>query len=105
MIVAEGALQPEPRSAESSRSAALRRVAPAVLAITSLIVLYTQLERIAAVFTYGLAGLSRGSNVAAAVEFFLFEVPKVLLLLTAVVFVVGVVRSYFSPERARLLLA
>lgn len=38
-------------------------------------------------------------------EFFVFEVPKVLLLLTAVVFVVGVLRSFFTPERARQLLA
>lgn len=48
-----------------------------------------------------------GSAVAAlaAVEFFLYEVPKVLLLLTAVVFVVGVVRTFVTPERARLALA
>jgi len=40
-----------------------------------------------------------------AIAFFAYEVPKVLLLLVAVVFVVGVVRSYFSPERTRSLLA
>jgi uncharacterized protein len=41
----------------------------------------------------------------AAVEFFAYEVPKVLLLLVLVVFVVGVVRSFFTPERTRSLLA
>jgi uncharacterized protein len=40
-----------------------------------------------------------------AVAFFLYDTPKVLLLLTLVVFVMGVVRSFFSPERTRLLLA
>jgi uncharacterized membrane protein YraQ (UPF0718 family) len=40
-----------------------------------------------------------------AVEFFIFEVPKVLLLLTLIVFLVGIVRSYFAPERTRRLLA
>jgi uncharacterized membrane protein YraQ (UPF0718 family) len=39
------------------------------------------------------------------VEFFVFDTPKVLLLLTLVVFGVGVVRSYFTPDRARRTLA
>ena len=42
---------------------------------------------------------------ASAVEFFVFEVPKVLLLLTLVVFVVGILRSFFTPEKTRSLLA
>jgi len=32
------------------------------------------------------------------VEFFVFETPKVLLLLTLVVFGVGIVRSFFTPS-------
>jgi uncharacterized membrane protein YraQ (UPF0718 family) len=67
--------------------------------------LYTQLYRLAAFVSYDLAGLSRGSHLGSAVEFFVFEVPKVLLLLTAVVFAVGVLRSFFTPDRARQLLA
>ncbi len=55
--------------------------------------------------TYDLAGLGRGSHLGSAVEFFVFEVPKVLLLLTGVVFAVGLLRSFFTPERARQLLA
>ncbi len=55
--------------------------------------------------TYRLLGLAPGTHLAAAVEFFLFEVPKVLLLLTLVVFVVGIVRSFFTPEKTRSLLA
>jgi uncharacterized protein len=78
-------------------------LAAATLAVAAL--LYTQLLRFAAFLTYDLAGLARGSRLGSAVEFFLFEVPKVLLLLTAVVFVVGVLRTLFTPERARHLLA
>jgi hypothetical protein len=48
--------------------------------------------------------LTPGSHPAAAVEFFLFEVPKVLLLLVLIVFAMGVVRSFFSPETTRRLL-
>ena len=37
--------------------------------------------------------------------FFLYDVPKVLLLLTLIVYAVGVVRTFFTPERTRALLA
>ncbi len=40
-----------------------------------------------------------------AVAFFVYEVPKVLLLLVLVVFAVGIVRSFFTPERTRQMLA
>ncbi|MTW17304.1 permease [Rhodoplanes serenus] len=40
-----------------------------------------------------------------AIAFFLYDTPKVLMLLTLVVFAMGVVRSFFSPERTRALLS
>lgn len=40
-----------------------------------------------------------------AIRFFLFDTPKVLLLLTLIVFAMGFVRSFFSPEKTRALLA
>ena len=49
-------------------------------------------------------GLSPGTHLTEAFRFFIFEVPKVLLLLTLIVFVVGIIRSYFSPERTRKIL-
>lgn len=45
------------------------------------------------------------SHLASSVEFFLYDTPKVLMLLTLVVFAMGVVRTFFSPERTRALLA
>jgi hypothetical protein len=54
-------------------------------------------------FTHDLLGMSAG-RLAAAVEFFIYDTVKVFLLLTLVVFAVGVVRSFFSPQRARALL-
>ena len=55
--------------------------------------------------TYAWLGLARGSRLGAAVEFFAYETPKVLMLLVLVVFGVGVVRSFFTPERTRRMLA
>jgi uncharacterized membrane protein YraQ (UPF0718 family) len=49
--------------------------------------------------------LSPGSRLSSALEFFLYEAPRVLLLLTLVVFAVGVIRSFFTPERARRVLS
>ncbi|MDP3616972.1 MAG: permease, partial [Rhodoferax sp.] len=46
-----------------------------------------------------------GSQSYDALQFFLYETPKVLLLLTGVVFVMGMINSYFTPERTRALLA
>lgn len=69
------------------------------------VLLYAQLARIAEFLTYALLRLGRGSHLGSAVEFFLFEVPKVLLLLLGVVFVVGVLRTFLTPETARRYLA
>lgn len=49
--------------------------------------------------------LERGAHLTEALRFFIFEVPKVLLLLLLIIFAVGIVRSYFSPEATRKLLA
>jgi len=49
--------------------------------------------------------LTPGSHAFEAVKFFIYDTPKVLMLLTLVVFGMGIVRSYFSPERTRALLA
>lgn len=45
--------------------------------------------------------MTEGSHLTEALRFFVFEVPKVLLLLTLIIFLVGIVRSYFSPEKTR----
>jgi len=55
--------------------------------------------------TFDLLGLQRGSPLAEAGAFFLFDVPKVLLLLTGIVWVVALARSFFAPEKVRDALA
>jgi len=67
------------------------------------ITLYAALQPLADAFI-SITGLTSGEHLTEALRFFVFEVPKVLLLLTLVVFVVGIVRTYFSPERTRKLL-
>ena len=45
------------------------------------------------------------SRLAEALRFFLYDTPKVLLLLTGVVMAMGMINSYFTPERTRVMLA
>jgi len=46
-------------------------------------------------------GLAKGAHFTEALRFFVFEFPKVMLLLTLIIFFVGIVRTYFTPERTR----
>lgn len=66
--------------------------------------LYFNLDKVTALINdiTGLSSVNEGY--ARSIEFFIYEVPKVLLLLTLIVFLMGIVRSYFSPEKTRALL-
>lgn len=68
-------------------------------------IVYSQLKPGAAWITYQLFGISQGTHLGEAVEFFLYDTPKVLMLLTLVVFGVGILRSFFTPEKTRDILA
>jgi len=49
--------------------------------------------------------ISPETHLAEAATFFFYDTPKVLMLLALITFVMGIVRSFFSPERTRTLLA
>ena len=68
-------------------------------------VLYRELEPISKMLAYAWLPLKQGTRLGASVQFFLYETPKVLMLLVLVVFGVGIVRSFFTPERTRRILA
>jgi uncharacterized membrane protein YraQ (UPF0718 family) len=82
-----------------------RYLLPGILLLSGWWLLYRNLAPFSRWMTYDVFSLTRGSHFASAVEFFVFDTPKVLLLLTLVVFGVGVARSYFTPDRARRILA
>jgi uncharacterized membrane protein YraQ (UPF0718 family) len=82
-----------------------RYLAAVGVALVAWWLIYRQLALMAQWATYGPLGLERDTHLAGAVEFFLFDTPKVLMLLLLVVFGVGVIRSFFTPERTRRILA
>jgi uncharacterized membrane protein YraQ (UPF0718 family) len=75
-----------------------------LLALPFWVLLYINLEPITDWLVDGVFHLKEGAHLTEALRFFIFEVPKVLLLLTLIIFFVGIIRSYFSPERTRKLL-
>ncbi len=68
-------------------------------------VVYKQLEPFSYFFAYSLVGLEKGSHLGDAVQFFVYDTPKVMMLLTLIVFVIGMIRSFFTQERTRKYLA
>ncbi len=97
--------QVESATRSSTAGSARRLVLGLAGALGAGILLYASLPALASWLTYDLLGLTRGRALTEAVAFFVYDAPKVLLLLTLVVFGMGVVRSYFSPEKTRALLA
>lgn len=92
-----------------SAPGAERPVAARWLALTAAVValwvlIYRQLVPFSEWATTRL-GLVRGTHLEESIRFFIYDTPKVLMLLTLVVFAMGVVRTWFSPERTRALLA
>ena len=66
--------------------------------------IYQSLEAFSRYVTYTVLGFSQGTHLAAAVEFFIYDTPKVIMLLVIVVFGVGIVNTFFTPDRTRRIL-
>jgi len=65
------------------------------------ILLYINLKTIADFLIDDVFQLTSDKHLTESIRFFIFEVPKVMLLLVLIIFLVGIIRSYFSPERTR----
>jgi uncharacterized membrane protein YraQ (UPF0718 family) len=83
---------------------ALKWITATVAGVAAWFAVYGQLEPFSTWIVASLP-ISRGGHLEEAARFFIYDAPKVLMLLTLVVFGMGVVRSFFSPERTRALLA
>ena len=66
---------------------------------------YWQLLPFSEWLTGKVMGLDLSSHLGEAVRFFVYDTPKVMMLLVLIVFFVGVLRSFFTPEATRRLLA
>ncbi len=93
---------PDPAAA---RQETKRQLAITAAALAGWWLVYRQLPAFADLVSFRLLGLVPQSRLGEAVRFFLYDTPKVLMLLGLIVFGVGVLRSFFTPEQSRRLLA
>ena len=99
---------PSGSGAAGASAPAWRAWLPALLYVGAWFPLYWMLEPASAAFTRwvaGVANIAPASHLYSALAFLVFEVPKVLMLLALIVFAVGVLQSFFTPEKTRALLA
>lgn len=68
-------------------------------------IIYRQLSSFSSFLTYKVFSIQQGSHLGEAVHFFLYDTPKVLMLLALVIFGVGIIRTFFTPEGTRKILA
>ncbi len=75
------------------------------ISLAAWVLLYWALQPAADFLTYDLFKLPASSHPGASVNFFLYDAPKVIMLLVLIIFAVGIIRSFFSAERTRQILA
>ena len=64
-------------------------------------VIYANLQPVTDWLVDSVLGMTKGSHLTEALRFFIFEFPKVLMLLVLIIFFVGILRSFFTAERTR----
>ncbi|NTU78245.1 MAG: permease [Chloroflexales bacterium] len=93
-----------PSPARASRGTDVRAWLTVAGAAVAWLIAYNVIQPLADWLAYGLLGLASGSHLGEAVAFFLYDVPKILLLLSGMIFAITTLRSFFSAERTRALL-
>jgi uncharacterized membrane protein YraQ (UPF0718 family) len=71
------------------------------LLIPFAVLIYIFLEQGVDYLVFRILQLDKSAHLTEAIRFFLYDTPKVFILLTVIVFVVGIIRSFFSPEKTR----
>ena len=77
------------------------RIIIALILLPFWYLLYSNLLGITNWLVYDLIGMQKGEHLSEALWFLIFEFPKVILLLTLIIFGVGIIRTFFTPERTR----
>jgi len=107
-IAASSCCAPAPKAAPAAiaqGASVARTAALLVIGLAVWVAAYAVVSPLSEILTYRALGLPRGSHLGQSVAFFLYDAPKVLLLLVLIVFGVGIIQSFFTAERTRALLA
>jgi uncharacterized protein len=63
------------------------------------------LKSFASYITYELIHLPKDSRLTDALNFFIYDTIKIFLLLSVIIFVISIIRSYFPPEKTKRILS
>lgn len=63
--------------------------------------MFDWIQRIADWFVFDLLQLEKGQHLAEALNFFIYDTTKILLLLFVIIFLMGVINSYFPIDKVR----
>ena len=63
--------------------------------------MFDWLQVIADFLTYTALGLLPESKLVSAVNFFIFDTVKILILLMIIIYAITFIRSYFTPEKTK----
>ncbi|MCJ2165102.1 MULTISPECIES: permease [unclassified Pseudodesulfovibrio] len=89
----------------AGNSGLLRTLLMGGAALAVWFVVYEQLLPFSNWFAYSLLGMGPESHLGSAVQFFVYDTPKVLMLLVLVVYGVGILRSFVTVNWTRSFLA
>jgi uncharacterized membrane protein YraQ (UPF0718 family) len=88
-----------PQLAHKNRS--LKAFALVGAAVVAWLILYNVIQPFANWLSYGLLALPQDSHLGESLAFFFYDVPKIILLLGGMIFLITLLRSFFSAEKTR----
>lgn len=92
-------------SMQKNRYALWRNILITIIGVALWWLIYRQLPGLSKWLTYTLLPIPQGSHLGESIEFLLYDTPKVMMLLFLVVYGVGIIRSFFTPEKTRAFLS
>ena len=66
---------------------------------------FKPLQDLADLVVYNVFKLSHGTNIAEALNFFIYDTLKIFILILIITFIIGMVKSFFTPEKTRKFLS
>ena len=63
--------------------------------------MFTWVQKFADWFVFDILNLSNESHLSAALNFFIYDSIKILILLTVIIFLMGIINSYFPVDKVR----
>jgi uncharacterized protein len=94
-------MQLNPTQTPLQKNPNLRSWTLVALAAIVWIVLYNLIQPIADWLAYGLLALPHGSHLGEALAFFFYDVPKLLLLLSGMIFIISLFQTFIDTQKVR----